>query len=109
MLLEDILLAITVGAVVVIAGWPIARLLKAARWRRSDPLAEAQERLRLAKLEVEAARLNREAEKIYEQLYEETIAGGDDGRSGGRRVAPEHEDAQAATLEIEKGKRHGHE
>jgi hypothetical protein len=109
MLLEDILLAVTVGAVLVIVGWPIIRLLKVAPWRRRDPLAEAQERLRIAKIEAEAARVNREAEKIYEKLYEETIDGDGAGREGGGpRVAPEPGAESHLDTEIEKGKRHGH-
>jgi hypothetical protein len=74
MLLEDILLAIAVAVVLVIVGRPIVRFLKFAPRRAKDPLAEAHERLRIAKLEAEAARVNREAEKIYEHLYEETLS-----------------------------------
>ena len=56
MLLEDLLLAIAIGTVGLFVGWPIVRFLKTALPRRKDPLAEAQERLRLAKREAEAAR-----------------------------------------------------
>jgi hypothetical protein len=107
MLLEDILLAVALGVVVLMVGRPILRLIKAAPSRPKDPLAEAQERLRLAKLEAEAARVNREAEKIYEQLYEETLAPGADAPPGGPRIAPEPESAQTTDQDIEKGKRHG--
>jgi hypothetical protein len=105
MLLEDILLAGAIAAVLLLFGVPIVRFLKLAPWRRKDPLAEAQERLRLAKMEAEAARLNREAEKIYESLYEETLTKG--GGAPGARVAPDREAAQPLDEPTEKGKRHG--
>jgi hypothetical protein len=105
MLLEDILLAGAVGAVLLLFGVPILRFLKGAPWRRKDPLAEAQERLRVAKMEAEAARLNREAEKIYESLYEETLT--KDGSARGARVAPDKEAVQPLDEPTEKGKRYG--
>lgn len=105
MLLEDILLAVAVGVVLLMVGLPIVRFLKGAPWRRKDALAQAQERLRIAKLEAEAARVNREAEKIYEHLYEDALA---DNRGGtGARIAPDKEAVQAVDEPTEKGKRHG--
>ena len=104
MLLEDILLAGAVGVVLLMVGLPIYRFLKVAPWRRRDPLAEAQERLRIAKLEAEAARVNREAEKVYERLYEETLT--DDRGGGGVRVVTD-EAVQAVDEQMKKGKRHG--
>jgi hypothetical protein len=80
MLLEDLLLAIAIGIVVLAFGWPLVRFWKAAPWRRRDPLAEAKERLRIAQLEAEAARVNREAEKIYEKLYEDTLTDDEKGK-----------------------------
>jgi hypothetical protein len=105
MLLEDILLAVAVGVVLMIVGVPIARSLKGVSWRRKDPLAEAHERLRIAKLEAEAARVNREAEKIYEHLYDDTLS--DDSGAAGTRVAPEPNVAQVHEEPTEKGKKHG--
>jgi hypothetical protein len=105
MLLEDILLVVAVGVVLLMFGLPIARFLKGAPWRRKDALAQAHERLRIAKLEAEAARVNREAEKIYERLYEETLAE-DHGGTGARIVADE-EAVQARDEPAAKGKRHG--
>jgi hypothetical protein len=104
MLLEDILLAVVVGIVLLIVGLPIVRFLRTVPWWRKDPLAEAQERLRVAKLEAEVARVNREAEKVYENMYEETLAG--DRARGGARVADE-EAIQDLDQQTEKGKRHG--
>ena len=106
MLLEDILLAVVVGVVLVMVSLPIIRFLKVAPWRRRDPLAEAHERLRIAKLEAEVARVNREAEKIYEHLYSETL--GEDRVSTGARVVTDKEGVQVLLDEpTEKGKRHG--
>ena len=105
MLLEDMLLAVAVGAALLMTGLPIYRLLKAAPWRPRNPLAEAQERLRLAKLEAEAEKVNREAEKIYERLYDETL--GDDRAARKARVVKDEEAVHAGDEPIEKGKRHG--
>jgi hypothetical protein len=105
MLLEDILLAVALGAGLVVFGVPLVRFLKVVPWRRKDPLAEAHERLRRAKIEAEVARVNREAEKIYEGLYEETLA--DDGAAGARAV-PEQEGVQSPDESTEGGKKHGH-
>ncbi|HEY4012788.1 MAG TPA: hypothetical protein VGM06_05600 [Polyangiaceae bacterium] len=93
MLLEDILLAAAVGVALVIGGVPIFRLVKLAPWRRKDPLAEAQERLRIAKLEVEIAKVHRETEKIYEGLYGETL--GDERAAKGAPGVSEGEPAEA--------------
>jgi hypothetical protein len=105
MLLEDILLAVAIGIVLITAGVPIVRFLRVAPWRQRDPLAEAHERLRIAKLEAEAARVNREAEKIYEHLYDETLA--DDRGGTNVRIVPDEEPVQAPDGPTEKGKRHG--
>ncbi|MCL2451239.1 MAG: hypothetical protein FWD17_20020 [Polyangiaceae bacterium] len=99
MLLEDLLLAGVVGVIALFAFGPIARLAKTAPWRRRDPVAEAKERLRVAKLEAEAARLNREADRIYEDMYRHAV---DDGREPDE--APEAEGpAEEALHEKRKG------
>jgi hypothetical protein len=74
MLLEDLLLLAAIGIVGLGVGLPIVRLYKSAPWRKRDPLAEAKERLRVAKIDAEAARVNREADRIYEELYQESLA-----------------------------------
>jgi hypothetical protein len=105
MMLEDILLALGVGIVLLAVGLPIFRFLKVATWRRRDPLAEAHERLRLAKLEAEAEKINREADRIREQLYEQALT--DDRRSVDARVAEDEGAGRALDQPPEKGKRHG--
>lgn len=105
MLLEDLLVAVAFGVALVIVGVPIVRVLKVTRWRRADPLAEARERLRVAKLEAEAARVHREADKIYEELYGEAL--GDDHGGEGAPVGPEAEPAEAPDESTERGKGNG--
>ncbi len=41
--------------------------------QKRNPLAEAQERFEQARLEVEAARLDKEREKLYNQMYNEAL------------------------------------
>jgi hypothetical protein len=93
MLLEDLLLIAAIGVVGLLVSRPIARLYKMAPWRKRDPLADAQERLRVAKIEAEAARVNREADRIYEKLSDESLA----------------EEEAAPDAPPEKGKGHGRE
>jgi hypothetical protein len=73
MLPEDVWLVLAIGIVLGVVGWPIYRLAHRRSWRRSDPLAEAQERLRIAKLDAETVRLNREAERVYDDMYKEAL------------------------------------
>jgi hypothetical protein len=103
MLLEDLLLAAAVGVALIVAGVPIVRLAKLAPWRRKDPLAEAQERLRIAKLEAEVARVNRETEKIYEGLYGDAL--GDPHAAKGSAGAPGKDAADAPEEATPHGKR----
>lgn len=76
MLPEDVLLVAALGVVLGVVGWPIYSFLSRRSARKRDPLEEAQERLRVAKRDAEAARLNREAEQVYERMYDDAI--GDD-------------------------------
>ena len=70
MLLEDLLLLVAgVGAVFLI-GIPFYRLVKAVVPKKRDTLAEAKERLEQARLEQEALRINKETEKLYENMYD---------------------------------------
>jgi hypothetical protein len=112
MLLEDILLAAAIGIVVLVAGFPIYRFLRLAPWGRKDPLAEAQERLRVAMVEAEVARVNRETEKVYENLYSETLADDADERRvqrdpRARVVTDDEAAADEQATETEKGRPHG--
>ena len=114
MLLEDLLLVVVVGIVVLLLGRPIVRLLQTASWRQKDPLAEAKERLRIAKIEAEVARVNRETERIYEGLYEDTLKEGPAATGtriapGEESAAPEGEEREGMESTFERGKRNGQE
>lgn len=54
-------------------GLPIIRLIKLLIPIKRDPLKDARVRLEVAKTEAEAAKLNKEAEKVYSQLYAEAL------------------------------------
>jgi hypothetical protein len=73
MLFESVLLFIAVGIAVFFIGIPLIRLVKALIPPKRDPLQEAQLRLEVAKKEAEAARLNKEAEKLYQRMYQEVL------------------------------------
>lgn len=70
MLLEDILLLLLMGSGVFLIGIPFFKLVKAVvPAAKRDPVKEARERLEQARLELEAAKVNKEVEKVYEDLY----------------------------------------
>jgi hypothetical protein len=106
MLLEDIVLAVAVGVVLLMVGIPILRYLAAAPWRERDPLSEANERLRIAKRDAEVARLNREAEKIYDRILEEDQTENDDSEHSRTDREPQGE-AEGLADTTEKGNRNG--
>lgn len=69
MLLEDILLFLLIGGGVFLIGIPFYKLIRAVVPNRRNPVQEAKERLEQARLELEAAKVNKEVEKVYENLY----------------------------------------
>lgn len=74
MLIEDIMLLCLLGVAVFLIGVPVFRLVKAVLpKKRVNPVVEAKERLETARLTVEAAKLDKEAEKLYEDLYQEAL------------------------------------
>lgn len=73
MLFEDILLLMLLASGVFLIGVPTYRFVKAVIPKKRNTLLEAKERLEQARLDAEAARLNKEAEKLYEKMYEETL------------------------------------
>jgi hypothetical protein len=52
---------------------PIVKFLRNLTPPKKDPVLEAKMRLEIAQKELEAARLHKEAEKVYDRLYEETL------------------------------------
>jgi hypothetical protein len=104
MVVEDILLVVVVGVVLLLVGWPLVRLLKTAARGRRDPLAEARERLKAAQQEAEAARLNREADRIYDRLYSEALDDGDGRRARVEEPQAVKEPQQQREEEREQGR-----
>jgi hypothetical protein len=72
-MLEDILILLVLGSGVFLVGIPFYKLVRAIVPHKRNALLEAQERLEQARLDAEAARLNKEAEKLYETLYQESL------------------------------------
>lgn len=73
MLLEDLILLITIGLGVFLIGIPAYQIARAIIPKRRNSVVEAKQRLEAARVELEAARLNAETEKVYTNLYRETL------------------------------------
>lgn len=62
---------------IILAFWfivlPVVRYVATLTPPARNPVKEAQDKLRIAKDELAAARLNKEAEQLYEQLYQEAL------------------------------------
>lgn len=69
-----------VGLAIVLIGVPFYKLVKEIVPKKRDPVAEAKQRLVQAQLEIEAAKLNKEAEQIYEKLYSDTLENKDQSK-----------------------------
>lgn len=70
---EQLLLLALLASSVFLIGIPLYKLVRAIVPKKRNPLAEAQERLEHTRLEVEAARLEKEREKLYNNMYEEAL------------------------------------
>lgn len=72
---EDILTWLLIsGAVLFLIVIPIFKFIKAVLPPpKRNALAEAKERLEQARIEVEAAKLNKQVEKMYEEMYQDTL------------------------------------
>lgn len=70
---EDIVLFIFGGGALFYLGTIAYQLMRRIVPSKRDTLAEAKQRLEQAHLDEETARLNKEAEKIYDHLYEDTL------------------------------------
>ena len=73
MLFEDLLFLIAIGATIFLIGIPLFKLVKTMIPNRRDPVVEARKRLEIAQKETEAARLNKEAEQLYQKMYQEAL------------------------------------
>jgi hypothetical protein len=70
---EALLTLLALGIGVFLIGIPFYKLVKSVIPPKRNPLEEAKERLEQARLEAEAVRLNKETEKLYSELYKETL------------------------------------
>ena len=61
------------GIAVFFVGIPLIKLIKAIVPQKKDPLRDAQVRLELAQKEAQAARINKETEKLYQKMYQEVL------------------------------------
>lgn len=73
MLVETMLIILALGTGTFFIGVPIWKLTRKLVPAKADPIGDAKQRLELAKAELEAARLNKEAEKLYGKMYEEAL------------------------------------
>lgn len=77
MLLEDLIFLILLGTSAYFIGIPLLKaggqILRNRFPKKVNPLEEAKARLEQAHLEAEAARINKETEKLYDELYAETL------------------------------------
>ena len=73
MLFEDILIFLICGAAVFLIGIPLYKIARHLIPKKRNPLAEAKERLEVARLEAEAIKLNKETEHVYDHMYEEAL------------------------------------
>lgn len=70
---EQLLLLALLASSVFLIGIPLYKLVRAMIPKKRNPLAEAKDRLEQTRLEVEAARLEKEREKLYNKMYEEAL------------------------------------
>lgn len=73
MAFEIILMLVALGVGIFLIGIPFYRLVKSIVPTKRDPLKEAQERLEQARLETEAAKLNKQTERLYDTIYTEAL------------------------------------
>lgn len=73
MLFETMLIILASGISVFAIGVPAFKLVKSVIPLKIDPVKEAKIRLDVAKKESEAARLNKEADELYEKMYQEAL------------------------------------
>ena len=77
---EGVLVLLLLGITLFSVGIPLVKLLKLAFPKKTDSLAEAKVRLEVAKKDAEAARLNKETEKVYSEIYEEVLIDNEEER-----------------------------
>lgn len=70
---EQLLLLLLLASSVFLIGIPLFKIAARLIPKKRNPLVEARVRLEQAHLEVEAARLDKERDKLYNKMYAETL------------------------------------
>jgi predicted HAD superfamily hydrolase len=70
---EGLLILILLVTTVFMVGIPAWKMVRALFPKKTDSLEEAKVRLEVAKKEAQAARLNKETEKVYSEIYEDIL------------------------------------
>ena len=86
MLFEELLWLLALGSSVFFIGIPVWKLVRAVVPQKRDPVGEAKIRLEAAKADAEAAKLNKETEKVYEEIYGDVLEDEETNKNSGRRV-----------------------
>lgn len=73
LLFEELLILLAGGFSIFLIGIPGYKLFRSLIPPKRDPLKEAQERLKQARLDAEAAKLNKETQHLYDQMYHEVL------------------------------------
>ena len=84
---EGLIIALMIGAGVFFVGIPLIKIVKMMLPNKKDSVKEATERLEAARAEAQAARLNKEAEKVYSEIYSEILEDDDLEKESDRRKA----------------------
>lgn len=74
---EGLLLVLLIGVGILMVGAPLVKLFRIVFPSKKDSLEEARIRLEVARKEAEAARLNKETEKVYSEIYSEVLEDSD--------------------------------
>jgi hypothetical protein len=86
MLFEDLVMLLALFSGVFLIGIPVWKFVRAIVPEKRNPVAEARVRLEVAKADAEAAKLNKETEKVYEEIYGDVLGDDETGKNNGRRV-----------------------
>jgi len=70
---EGLLILILLLTTIFAVGAPAWKMARALFPKKTDSLEEAKVRLEVAKKEAQAARLNKETEKVYSEIYEDIL------------------------------------
>lgn len=70
---EELLILLASGISVFFIGIPSYKLYRTFFPPKRDSLKEAQERFKQAQLDMKTAKLNEEAQHLYDQMYSETL------------------------------------